>query len=114
MAASQNGVILALLFYCILQSFSSQKVTKNLYNDGSYNKQQFGYNYCAERRCNISMGQNVLYNTLLSPTMTRPVEGRGNRPTAVNDNRTVPADKLLFCVCLLVCGDIHPCPGPRR
>ena len=70
----------------------------------------------------ICFGEHLIYNHHLSLTSDwkcqadSTVRGQGRhwkRKQTSNLSRTVPRDKLLITLCLLVCGDVHPCPGPR-
>ena len=64
---------------------------------------------------NISFGHETLYRTLISPIHISGGCSRGElrgKSKTVTSSRSVNGGSYMLSMCLLLCGDIHPCPGP--
>ena len=124
MATGKTGVILAVLFYSILRSMSAQNNINHLQcvYDGSekcfVNSSSL---FTTGPAHNFSVSQDVLYKTLLSPYSGK--NGVGKKSTNIGMTgkqrhklhvRPVNTEKYIFSICLLLCGDVHPCPGPGQ
>ena len=61
----------------------------------------------------FGFGRWVLYDTLLSPTISNrnKVKVRIGCTSVVNNN-TSRSESVIIAMCLLLSGDIHQCPGP--
>lgn len=115
MAAGNSGMFFALMLYCFIQSMGINTGPMLTESEGVILKDSWGYLLGRVSTQRISFGHGQLYNTLISALFVSH-EGRGrprsNRRLITSTKTTVSLDELLVACSLLLCGDIHPCPGP--
>ena len=103
--------MLSLYFLAFILRRYSENSELYIYPDRHISGQNFAENFCTEihdtfYQCNISLGQLLYYEHYISPYYT---------------TESLKADSYTYSkcclskwlqICLLLCGDVHPCPGP--
>ena len=106
MAAGKCGVLVVFLAYIFINSF--------LENGPKIGFEGHVHSYYAHSnklvlKKQLGYGKKILMDTFLCPCWY---------PTKRNEKggvkRQVNGDKLIICICLLLSGDIHQCPGPMQ
>lgn len=121
MAADNSGLFFALMLYCFIQSLRITKCPNFTVRNAVIVKESWGYLLGNVSTQKISFGHGQLYNTLISPSFVHARRNgyieTGNRhyrmsTKTIVTRKTARLENLLFTYSLLLCGDIHPCPGP--
>ena len=114
MSAGRAGAVTALLVYSLLLNFLSpannillmkpvdMKQFSTVYGNADFLSQQTN-----QAIGNFGFGKHVLATTIVYPSLYLRLKKHFKPPTQLRQS-----DALLITICLLLSGDIHPCPGP--
>lgn len=119
MAAGTAGVVTALLVYSLFFNLLCP-VDFNLFAEHSanYNAQSKKLVNIADRLIkqihnisgNFGLGKHIVAVTFIFPFLHNRVKSQTKSSTRLYQNEALG---LIIMICLLLSGDVHPCPGPH-
>ncbi|KAK7945179.1 hypothetical protein WMY93_000907 [Mugilogobius chulae] len=122
MAAGGTGAVTALLLYTLVINFRPPTLNSDFGHLITRQKQQYFYHkplnksldyfynhrhFPSHAGTNIGFGKHLLAVSLVFPSLYRQSNRKTNKSTSQQWTNT-----LIITICLILSGDIHPCPGP--
>ncbi|KAK7898708.1 hypothetical protein WMY93_019561 [Mugilogobius chulae] len=120
MAAGASGAAFALLSYCLLLNILKPDDVVWTQNSSDINYQRhannsiFAFEDLSHKQTNhvkakVGFGKYALAMAFIYPSLYKRLTKRMKPPARLQVTRT-----LIIAICLMISGDIHPCPGPSR
>lgn len=106
MASGRAGAAIALLAYGLVLTFLRPVSTNTFLNCVKFNPQHL-YGKLFPNNIDFGYGRHVLAVTFIFPSLYYRVKKHSKPPARLRHS-----DALIIIFCLLLSGDIHPCPGP--